>query len=194
MSDTAWKKLHCQIFSSVWRHFYVGPIAEHCQFSKSICPKHCSCISANCCTRASLLSSICSIFTTEQYLKVVDGFIKIALTTHVVPDTDTALWRKLSKCSTSTDQPGSLLNIVAYMQHTDWNNPLCPLWVVLDFCNMPEKKDGGHLSELGFLAPKWWGNSSAGSLMYSKCDGWVELLSYARLSALCNSAILWHVA
>lgn len=32
--------------------------------------------------------------------------------------TDTALWRKLSKCSTSTDQPGSLLNIVAYMQHT----------------------------------------------------------------------------
>lgn len=65
-----------------------------------------------------LLFSFHSIFTTEQYLKVVHGFIKIALTMHVVPDTVTALWRKLSKCSTSTDQPGSLQNIVAYMQHT----------------------------------------------------------------------------
>ncbi|KAI9517735.1 hypothetical protein NQZ68_000903 [Dissostichus eleginoides] len=31
---------------------------------------------------------------------------------------DTALWRKLSKCSTSTDQPSSVLHVVAYIQHT----------------------------------------------------------------------------
>lgn len=49
-------------------------------------------------------------------MKAVHCFVKIAITMQVVPDT--ALWRKLSKCSTSTDQPGSLLNIVAYMQHT----------------------------------------------------------------------------
>lgn len=45
-------------------------------------------------------------------------FLKIALKMQVVPDTDPALWRKLSKCITSTDEPGSLLNIVAYIQHT----------------------------------------------------------------------------
>lgn len=41
----------------------------------------------------------------------------------------------------------------------DWNNPLSPLWVVLDFCNVPERKDRGHLSELGFSASKWWGTA-----------------------------------
>lgn len=155
-----------------------------------------SCISANCCKRSSLLSSTYSLFHIYYWTVSVSGRLlhKNSPNNAHCSDKDTALWRKLSKCSTSTDQPGSLLNIVAYMQHTDWNNPLCPLWVVLDFYNVPEKKDGGHLSELSFLALKWWGNSSAGSLMYSKCDGWVELLSYARLSALCNSGILWHVA
>lgn len=44
--------------------------------------------------------------------------LKIALTIQVVPDTNTALWRKLSKCTTSTDQLGPLLNSVAYIHHT----------------------------------------------------------------------------
>lgn len=64
------------------------------------------------------VSFICSRFTSEQLLKVVHCFLKIALKMQAVPDTDMALWRKLSECSTSTDQPGSLLNIVAYIQHT----------------------------------------------------------------------------
>lgn len=53
-------------------------------------------------------------FTTECFLKAVRCFLKIAPKMQVVP---TVVWRKLSECSTSTDQPGSLLNIVAYMQH-----------------------------------------------------------------------------
>lgn len=104
---------------TVYHFFYEISKKVGFLLSKSFCPNHCRCISANCCSKGSIyIYSICSIFTTKWFLKVVHCFLKIALKMQVVPDTDTALWRKLSKCSTSTDQPGSLLNIVAYIQNT----------------------------------------------------------------------------
>lgn len=80
-------------------------------FVSTISPKH---------SKPLQLRSLLDLFQIYQRTasESVHCFLKIAPKMQAVPDTDTTLWRKLSECSTSTDQPASLLDIVAYMQHT----------------------------------------------------------------------------
>lgn len=126
---------------------------QQLMFVSTISPEH---------SKPLQLSSLLDLFQIYQWTasESVHCFLKIAPKMQAVPDTDTTVEEaeRVLHLYRSTSFSAGYCRLHA-AHRRDWNNPLCPLWVVLDFCNVPEKKDGGHLSELGFSAPKWWGTA-----------------------------------